>query len=1123
MSDPASNSRNIRNVSTEGGSYAEGNIDNRTFININPQKELHIPEQKPAPPQPYVPREALEQQLKAGLYQQDNSVITLVQGPLGCGKTALVAHVINQFTLQDFPGGFLWGDLSKSKPAELLHHFLAALDSNWHTVQHDKVLSLAAAFWQLVRQAKGRICVVLDQVPTTQQLQEVLPLNTVLNDNVRLICITTNLAIEKYPSFRSLAKLELGSFSRDETISLFNKSLPNTLVQNNIDTLNCIAEECAFEPKLLLFTSNLISNKKKKPVDYLEELLSSQKFPYKIEEDKYFAEALADLSLSRQFIVTMLGVFGKSSWSKDQLMSICLQSEEEIQEVLDFLVERGVLIHIESQKYKMSCYVRCLVQQRFDKYQQETPFTQAAFHLLARHLLDTCADLEQRLQTTSQQQPPMPTQLSALSPDYVLQFRNAILNDLPHIKRVLTWAREYAVWNILFRFARYATFDLVIQLTANAFEMKLDMTMGVLEEPLIWKQGHVHMAQVELLLTTSNWIVRADRHDETPVIQTSAVVQDGYAVDKALTQAEKCEFSLNILSGRIVDGTFAHMALSDAAWIGVLAPDLICLHVDAVGAQFVRCDFRNSVWVGCDVRRSQWHSSILQAALLRHVYLRNAELPYVDFQGAVLETVDLRNCDLRQANFSGATLEDIDFRGAILTGVRFAGAYLHNLRLEGAELQDVEWAGAHISGKLQCDTRELETAIRQAANQPIPADHSRVKRWDRPVGMFRTQDRGAVGFNRKDLRAVEAEGCDLRDLPVRWTDARAAVLRGADASYSTFDETNLRAADGSSMVAHYASFERADLRAAVLTEAQLSQTQFAGACMRRAVLYRAVLHQANMHGADLRKADLRKAQLQGANLHRANLAGACLEEADLTDADLTEANLTGARLAGAVVAGTIFHQAIADGADFRSCALSDEQLAAMERQSRATLPDGREVHTLSEEKIQELPVEASQLRFAQLSGGFLETDMSQGDLLGADLSGSFVEVCLERAMLRYARISGDFYRGTFAGANCQHSRISGEFFQTSFRHVDFSGADLSGAIFDGVDLEGATITEAQLRTLTRLYRSVMPDGTRYDGRFWLAGDLRAARASGFDLNDPEAMRRFYEGDVLQHGEDDTIT
>lgn len=115
---------------------------------------------------------------------------------------------------------------------------------------------------------------------------------------------------------------------------------------------------------------------------------------------------------------------------------------------------------------------------------------------------------------------------------------------------------------------------------------------------------------------------------------------------------------------------------------------------------------------------------------------------------------------------------------------------------------------------------------------------------------------------------------------------------------------------------------------APLTNAKLWEANLSFANLRGADLWAANLSLVNLGGADLTKADLGSANLSHANLRGATLSGANLRKADLTNADLSGADLTGANLAGADVTNKLLgHARSLEG---------------------ATLPDGTEYKTESE-------------------------------------------------------------------------------------------------------------------------------------------------------------------------------
>jgi hypothetical protein len=68
---------------------------------------------------------------------------------------------------------------------------------------------------------------------------------------------------------------------------------------------------------------------------------------------------------------------------------------------------------------------------------------------------------------------------------------------------------------------------------------------------------------------------------------------------------------------------------------------------------------------------------------------------------------------------------------------------------------------------------------------------------------------------------------------------------------------------------------------------------------------------------------------------------------------------------------------------------------------------------------------------------------------------------------------------------------------------------LEQAILIGANLKGSTVTDEQLSLAYILTYTVMPDGSFYDGKFNLVGDLRGALQSNIDIRSPRAMANYY--------------
>ncbi|HEC22744.1 MAG TPA: pentapeptide repeat-containing protein [Chloroflexi bacterium] len=124
-------------------------------------------------------------------------------------------------------------------------------------------------------------------------------------------------------------------------------------------------------------------------------------------------------------------------------------------------------------------------------------------------------------------------------------------------------------------------------------------------------------------------------------------------------------------------------------------------------------------------------------------------------------------------------------------------------------------------------------------------------------------------------------------------------------------------------------------------------------------------------------------------------------------------------------------------------------------------------------------------------------NLARASLAGADLSG---------ANLQKAHLPGADLRGA-------------DLYQADLEDADLFGADLEGATLEEADirglylaaanLRGTGLTEAELARLSGLVGATMPDGSLYDGRFNLPGDLDPARLEVNDVDNPAAMAEWY--------------
>ncbi len=299
----------------------------------------------------------------------------------------------------------------------------------------------------------------------------------------------------------------------------------------------------------------------------------------------------------------------------------------------------------------------------------------------------------------------------------------------------------------------------------------------------------------------------------------------------------------------------------------------------------------------------------------------------------------------------------------------------------------------------------------------------------------------------------------------------------------------------------------------------------------------------NLESANLKEADLRMAHLQLSNLSYSDLTGACLSNANLYGADLREASLKGANLLKVKLQGArnVRNEQLAEAKSLWGAILPDgslydgrfnlegdiefaqagridihnpREMAAFYRSAEEPMGMSDENHKISLEACNTVQLirklrssnptlvqyAAEELRRrGHLTDGSLRwVYLRYVNLQGLDLSGAD----LQNTDLNMAKLQGV----DLSGANLEETRLN----KANLRFALLSGANLKGAVLNSTILQGILdLTEEQLSQAYKLRGATMPDGSRYDGRFNLEGDLVDARFLHIDINDPAAMANFY--------------
>ena len=131
---------------------------------------------------------------------------------------------------------------------------------------------------------------------------------------------------------------------------------------------------------------------------------------------------------------------------------------------------------------------------------------------------------------------------------------------------------------------------------------------------------------------------------------------------------------------------------------------------------------------------------------------------------------------------------------------------------------------------------------------------------------------------------------------------------------------------------------------------------------------------------------------------------------------------------------------------------------------------------------------------------------------GALVYASLWHVHLQGANLHEANLrKASLCRANLQDADLTQANLEG----AKLRGTNLYGADLDGANLEDADLTQANLTrsrnlvDSQLTQVRRLHGATMPDGSRYDGRFNLPGDIIFARMGGRNTGDAFSMAEFY--------------
>lgn len=163
-------------------------------------------------------------------------------------------------------------------------------------------------------------------------------------------------------------------------------------------------------------------------------------------------------------------------------------------------------------------------------------------------------------------------------------------------------------------------------------------------------------------------------------------------------------------------------------------------------------------------------------------------------------------------------------------------------------------------------------------------------------------------------------------------------------------------------------------------------------------------------------------------------------------------------------------------------------------------------------------VASEALRELDARGWLSDGTLEGAFLLSANLDGnSLTGANLKRVTLSYASMRDtSFFETDLRGAFLDNANFEGASFSQHAIGPHYAEADLTGAGMSHSNLKDAKIRNEQLVKTRSLWKTIMPDGSLYDGRYNLKDDINLHLKFAKDPKDPSEWAKFYGVSVEQY-------
>jgi uncharacterized protein YjbI with pentapeptide repeats len=765
-----------------GLAFGEGasSTVNRTTYNYRIENET-----TPQPPRPrgtaYVSRPTIEAKLRDALLQASSEQPTIIlYGLTGTGKSVLAMHVVGEMINADgFPGGILWVDADERSDDTIVRELCAILRLQVDT-NSDPTVRMRW-FWQALTdrldsdtQKQRRSLVVINGLNERTRIDRFLP---DIETNSRLLIISDDLLDEQGDHI--FARIQLGAFSREESLALFSTLLGSEPTERYQAALEGIAAYYLDLPQWVANAARTILRDGIAPPLLLRQLLRSAGRGFQdIGVDRSFQAILTNTEPSDVRLLDLTSLFGPGRWDAAMLATIAMQPLESVLPPLDRLVRRSLITRTNEQ-YEINRLFANSIQNQF--VQRPAYEQQAAQALFIRYCLE-------RVQLALEDIRPQISDPLVL----VQELIKLLAADLIHIFHALDQAIQQQLWDLVQRFGVVAYLNLLQQPILNHPIVYANLSMATLDglvigRPLPWGRSTIQAAHV----TATAFAVASNNEIYTLFPEVAAASIQQQLRERFINQnSGRPQIWLSLTGSVLRSAVITNANLISGMLAGVIAQGSIWLDTTLVGAQFMACTLRNSLWRNCD--------------------LQQAVLSGCNLQGAVLANVNMRGADLRGSNLRGARLMNVDLRNANLSGVDFRGAYFYQTTITDAEIDGARWegiAGAPIVTETTLRDIQLLAGSPGTAPNFVWADNEADS-----ISIF------SASITAADLRLIRARAIDVFS-----TSMPQAVLAGANIADFEMVNATAPALNATAATLHKCWIERANLEGSNFSAAVLPQ------------------------------------------------------------------------------------------------------------------------------------------------------------------------------------------------------------------------------------------------------------------------------------------------------------